>query len=537
MYRVLIVDDEMPALRFVRSIIEQFSKSFQVAGTASSGEQGLAFLQQHAIDLLITDISMHGMTGIELAQTARKMQPGIHIVIISGYGEFEYAQGAIQAGVDDYLLKPVSISKMTAILQSIEKKLDAENNDMAATILPAIACGQPYSMENADQLYKNKSFRFALIRWGNLDMTLPKTLGASALVKPRDEHFQVLRGRDDDERILIAPDGPMEEFLTNLSVYMTKQGGLPTWTAIYTPMAREIEGLPAFIEWALTLLYRKTVIGKHQILQFAGGSPAEEHMRLPSADLKQLGYFISTGKYRMIKEYFISLATGWERDQIPQRQVWHMGRQLIHQVAGTSSGIETRMEEILSEFNDLIRCASSYGDLMGSTYTLLFDNGNMKDRKLSTQELYEYAVQYIEENYGLDEDTIMVTHDAVRPFVTHRIIEENIEKAQQGVICDTVIPATDTIVESRDGAVISAIPDRRFYYQGQTPQSFRAEAFKRLYQELTDEEREILTDAAKVFVMKGEKVTLVQGETFNIKVTYPYDLQLAETLLGGEKKC
>ena len=145
MYRVLIVDDEMPALRFVRSIIEQFSKSFQVAGTASSGEQGLAFLQQHAIDLLITDISMHGMTGIELAQTARKMQPGIHIVIISGYGEFEYAQGAIQAGVDDYLLKPVSISKMTAILQSIEKKLDAENNDMAATILPAIACGQPYS--------------------------------------------------------------------------------------------------------------------------------------------------------------------------------------------------------------------------------------------------------------------------------------------------------------------------------------------------------------------------------------------------------
>lgn len=400
MYRVLIVDDEMPALRFVRSIIEQFSKGFQVAGTASSGEQGLAFLQQHAIDLLITDISMHGMTGIELAQTARKMQPGIHIVIISGYGEFEYAQGAIQAGVDDYLLKPVSISKMTAILQSIEKKLDTENNDMAATILPAIACGQPYSMENADQLYKNKNFRFALIRWGNLDMSLPKNLGASALVKPRDEHFLVLRGRDDDEQILLAPDGSMEEFLTNLSVYMTKQGGLPTWTAIYTPMAREIEGLPAFIEWALTLLYRKTVIGKHQILQFAGGSPAEEHMRLPSADLKQLGYFISAGKYRMIKEYFISLATGWERDQIPQRQVWHMGRQLIHQVAGASSAVETRMEEVLSEFNDLIRCASSYGDLMSSTYTLLFDNGNMKDRKLSTQELYEYAVQYIEENYA-----------------------------------------------------------------------------------------------------------------------------------------
>ena len=79
MYRVLIVDDEMPALRFVTSIIEQFAKNFQVAGTATSGEQGLNFLQQHAVDVLITDISMHGMNGIQLAQNARAMQPGIHI--------------------------------------------------------------------------------------------------------------------------------------------------------------------------------------------------------------------------------------------------------------------------------------------------------------------------------------------------------------------------------------------------------------------------------------------------------------------------
>ena len=109
MYRVLIVDDEMPALRFVQSIIEQFAQNFQVVGTAASGEQGFQFLEQHPVDLLITDIGMRGMNGIELAQSARAMQPNIHIIIISGYGEFEYAQGAIQAGVDEYLLKPVSV--------------------------------------------------------------------------------------------------------------------------------------------------------------------------------------------------------------------------------------------------------------------------------------------------------------------------------------------------------------------------------------------------------------------------------------------
>lgn len=145
------------------------------------------------------------------------------------------------------------------------------------------------------------------------------------------------------------------------------------------------------------------------------------------------------------------------------------------------------------------------------------------------------AIRYIEENDGLDEDTVVVTHDAVRPFVTHRILEENVECARKGLACDTVIPATDTIVESLDGETIQSIPNRRNYYQGQTPQSFRAKKFKDMYETLSPEEKSILTDAAKVFVVKGEKVALVKGETFNIKVTYPYDLQLAETLLGGDK--
>ena len=74
---------------------------------------------------------------------------------------------------------------------------------------------------------------------------------------------------------------------------------------------------------------------------------------------------------------------------------------------------------------------------------------------------------HIEKEYGPDDDTIIVTHDSVRPFVTHRIIEENIAAAQTFGACDTVIPATDTIVEG-SAEKITAIPDRRKMYQGQT---------------------------------------------------------------------
>lgn len=145
------------------------------------------------------------------------------------------------------------------------------------------------------------------------------------------------------------------------------------------------------------------------------------------------------------------------------------------------------------------------------------------------------AVDYIEAEGNLDKDTIIVTHDSVRPFVTHRIIEENISVCRKFGACDTVISATDTIVEAANGKEISDIPDRSIMYQGQTPQSFKAMKLKEVYNSLTEEEKNILTDAAKILVLKGEKVALVAGETFNIKITYPYDLKIAKSLLEDEE--
>ena len=154
----------------------------------------------------------------------------------------------------------------------------------------------------------------------------------------------------------------------------------------------------------------------------------------------------------------------------------------------------------------------------------------------SRNETIMNSIRYIESEYGLDDDTLIVTHDSVRPFLTYRIIEENIKYGIKYGAVDTVIPATDTIVESQGGDVISSVPDRSKMYQGQTPQTFKAKKLKDLYESLTDDEKEILTDASKIFVIKGEKVYLVQGEVFNIKITYPYDLRVAESLIQDQKK-
>ena len=142
--------------------------------------------------------------------------------------------------------------------------------------------------------------------------------------------------------------------------------------------------------------------------------------------------------------------------------------------------------------------------------------------------------KYIEEKYGLNDDDVVITHDAVRPFVNQRILDDNIAAVKKYDAVDTVIPATDTIVYSKDGKTITEIPLRNECFQGQTPQSFKIKKLFEMYESLTKKEKEILTDACKIFAIKGEDVGLVNGEVYNIKITMQYDLKVANAILMGE---
>ena len=134
-------------------------------------------------------------------------------------------------------------------------------------------------------------------------------------------------------------------------------------------------------------------------------------------------------------------------------------------------------------------------------------------------------VDFIFETFAVDENTILVTHDGVRPYVTERMILENIEAAKACGACNTVVPAVDTILISEDGAYITSVPDRNLLYHAQTPQSFSAAKLKKLLDRLSLAQLSHMTDGCSVFVACGEPVRLVRGSSENIKITYPSDLK------------
>lgn len=135
------------------------------------------------------------------------------------------------------------------------------------------------------------------------------------------------------------------------------------------------------------------------------------------------------------------------------------------------------------------------------------------------------------ERIGTTDDDVILTHDAVRPFINKRIIDDNIEAARKYGSCNTVVPAVDTILKSSDGKFIESVPVRSEIFHAQTPQSFNVKKLLSLYEKLDAEQMEKFTDSCSVFMAAGEKVFLVKGDRNNIKLTYPEDMERAENIL------
>lgn len=144
-----------------------------------------------------------------------------------------------------------------------------------------------------------------------------------------------------------------------------------------------------------------------------------------------------------------------------------------------------------------------------------------------------FGSQFIVDKF---EDAVIVSHDAVRPFITQKIIDDNINEIRNtdAKVIDTIIPSADTIVEvSETNKVLKSIPERKFMYLGQTPQTFYGQEYIDLYNQLDEEKLSAITDVCKMYVDEGYEVGYVLGSEFNMKITTQFDFKLADVLIKG----
>ena len=126
MYKVFLVEDEIVVRDGLKTIVPWQQYGFVLVGDAPDGEAALPQIRQTQPDILITDIRMPFLDGLSLARIVRAEMPNLRIIIVSGYDDFEYARKAIEVGVEQYLLKPITKAALIKVLSELREKMDAE---------------------------------------------------------------------------------------------------------------------------------------------------------------------------------------------------------------------------------------------------------------------------------------------------------------------------------------------------------------------------------------------------------------------------
>ena len=134
MYKVIFIDDEAITLRLLECAIDWERYEIEIAGTALDGKEGIELLKAVKPDIVIADIRMPNMTGVEFAEKVRSFDQDVKIVLLSAYAEFEYAQKAITFGISEYLLKPLDETKLEHLIQKLIIELE-EKRKVQQTVI------------------------------------------------------------------------------------------------------------------------------------------------------------------------------------------------------------------------------------------------------------------------------------------------------------------------------------------------------------------------------------------------------------------
>ena len=133
MYKVFLVEDEVIIREGIRMNIDWDNTQYILCGEATDGEMALAMIQDLKPDIIVTDIKMPFMDGLELSKIIKKTMPWIKIIILSGYDEFDFAREAISIGVDEYLLKPIGSVELIQTLNKQIIKIEEEKKQRMDT--------------------------------------------------------------------------------------------------------------------------------------------------------------------------------------------------------------------------------------------------------------------------------------------------------------------------------------------------------------------------------------------------------------------
>lgn len=370
-YTVVVVEDEIIAMQHICRIIEQKCPSFKVIAKAEDGESGLASARSYLPDVMITDIHMPLMNGVDLLKIIGKELPETLTIAVSGYQDFQYVKGALTSGSLDYLLKPITPNKIQSVLEKAEEQLIHRYSQKQINLLEKLTVGIQISRQDENKYFPEKYYYTAMIRENSLPCRFNRThdLGVDKKSE-RPERMLIFHGRDAGEKLYLCSNKyaySLIKFTQMIKDIMVEERSVKDdyifLTAVISCKPFSITQISKVFEQLLCFLDSRLIIGKDQLLFYEDGKKTEGLPKpLGEHVLHRIDFFLQENKFSDLKYEIQHLIRSWEKDGVPQLWVEESVHQIINHLFKHANN-DTRGSRYDFLLDDVFYQINSYEDL------------------------------------------------------------------------------------------------------------------------------------------------------------------------------
>lgn len=409
MFRVLVVDDEPAALEYICGIIDKKCPELTVAATASDGREGLDRFRECMPDLIISDVKMPVMDGLDMIKAIKELGKEVPVLLLSGYQEFEYVRTALTYGAADYILKPVTPEGLVKAVEPAIGLLRQRAHEQRKKLAKSMIMGEKGNEEKICRYFPEQAYYGAVIR----ENGLPRRFTDARRIEPvsEEEHTMFVYGRDEREALYLCPWGAVsgEEFFDFCREERDRKKGPHNFITVV--MAKEAvpgKELAGAVSGLYEELNRRLSIGVTQTIvtdgrQGGGGRQERENGSINeiygAEVIKGLDRYLERRDYGKILEELKKLIKKAETVKCPQLKLERLVRQFDAQVQQYFNSRQDVLEEEMM-LEDAFYEAGTSEDLYDSLTSILvrYWSRDKETVKLDSPEFIQRIKEFVQDN-------------------------------------------------------------------------------------------------------------------------------------------
>lgn len=313
----MLVDDEPAAIQFLSTIIGKKCPDFVVTHTAADGQEAIEILQNSVVDVILFDINMPILNGLELSERIHHAQLPVQMVAVSGYSEFEYARQALKNGVLDYLLKPIVPNEVVKVLDGLKDKLDQLYYQERIQIIRKLYHDTTVPDSVVERYFGEQTFYVALVRYNGLPVRFSTMNSKEVFSEIYETIFSF--GRDDRENLYIFPAGLVIEnqFRNMLQLRVERDTTIEGYhTVVYSSKPVESKNMNDTIKQLYQILNNQIVLGENRTVDICRDQDVGFELDETEKNLfAEYQYCLTKRDSRKAKERMLKLLEVWNQNK------------------------------------------------------------------------------------------------------------------------------------------------------------------------------------------------------------------------------